>query len=135
MAPYVFVADEAYPLLHFLMNPYSGHNLPLDHELFNKRLSRCRKVVECAFGIANSKWTILSKSIDTSVELTDTIIKCICTLHNTIIDKEGMTQNHAAVSFPRSGLNWELVGRPTNNARDVREIFTAYVTNNPLVYN
>ncbi|GFO18511.1 nuclease harbi1 [Plakobranchus ocellatus] len=40
IAPYVFVADEAYPLLTFLMKPYSGSNLPLSQECFNKRLSR-----------------------------------------------------------------------------------------------
>ncbi|GFR73852.1 protein ANTAGONIST OF LIKE HETEROCHROMATIN PROTEIN 1 [Elysia marginata] len=134
MAPYVFVADEAYPLLTFIMKPYGGGNLPLSHECFNKRLSRCRKVVECAFGILNSKWSILSKCIDTRADLADNIIKCLCILHNTIIDREGVVQNLTEVSFPRSDVAWELAGRPTNNAKGVRDIFTSYFAQNPLVY-
>lgn len=134
-APYVFIADEAYPLLPFLLKPYSGKNLPNNQDYFNKRLSRCRKVVENAFGIANSKWRILSKCIETGVELADKIIKCICILHNTIIDREGMVQNLTEVSCPSKGVVWEHVGRPCNNAKDVRDIFTAYFNNNPLVYD
>lgn len=135
VAPYVFVADEAYPLLTFLMKPYSGGDLPLSQECFNKRLSRTRKVVECAFGILNSKWCILSKCIDTRVDLADSIIKCVCILHNTIIDREGMDQNLTEVVSPRSGVAWELAGRPTNNAKGVRDIFTSFFDQNPIVYS
>lgn len=41
-APYVFVGDEAYPLLPFLLKPYGGHNLSYEDNTFNQRLYRCR---------------------------------------------------------------------------------------------
>lgn len=134
VVPYVFVADEAYPLLPFLMKPYSGSNLPLEQDCFNKRLSRCRKVVECAFGILNSKWRILSKCIDTKVELADSIIKCVCILHNTIIEREGLSQNLTDVAITTTGPVWDRVGRPSNDAKGVRDIYTAYFATNPLSY-
>ena len=133
-APYVFVSDEAYPLLPNLMKPYSGSKLPLEHECFNKRLSRCRKTVECAFGIMNSKWRLLGKCIETNVDLVDHIVKCICILHNTIIDREGIDLNLCEVGVlhgPSHSIP-AASGRPLNEAKHVRDIFTAYFANNPL---
>ena len=49
--------------------------------------------MECAFGILYSKWRIISKAIDTEVELADKIVKYICVLHNTITEKEGFERH------------------------------------------
>lgn len=100
--PYVFVGDEAYPLLTYLLKPYSRRTLDADKEYFNMRLSRARRLVECAFGIITAKFRILWKPIETTPDLADKIIKCICILHNIIIDMEGIdiqneptTSNHS----------------------------------------
>ncbi|CAM4692035.1 unnamed protein product, partial [Lepidochelys kempii] len=47
--PIVILGDPAYPLMPWLMKPYTG-SLDSSQELFNCRLSKCRMVVECAFG-------------------------------------------------------------------------------------
>lgn len=52
-----------------------GNHIWLDLENFNKRISRIRKSIECAFGIAYAKWRLLSRK---------------CVLHNVIIDKKKM---------------------------------------------
>ncbi|CAH2006686.1 unnamed protein product [Acanthoscelides obtectus] len=59
------------------MKPYSGQILNPSQESFNKRLSRARKCVECAFGILFAKWRILSV-IETYKDTADSIIKAIC---------------------------------------------------------
>ena len=87
--PYIFISNEAFPSLDNLMKPHSRNQLNLESEYFNKRLSRARKTVECTFGLIFSKWRIVSKAIERSEKTTDRIIKAICVLHNTIIDKEG----------------------------------------------
>ena len=104
LAPFVIVVDEAYPLMHCLMKPYGGQNLPPAEDCFNKRLSRSRKTVECAFGILTSKWRLLTKPIETHAELVDRIIKCICVLHNVIFDKEGINHNYTEVSCENSAI-------------------------------
>ena len=82
------LGGEAYPLLPYLMKPYERDSLTDRRHSFNKRLPTARKPVECAFGILYSKWRIISKAIETEVELCDKILKGTCVLHNTIIEKE-----------------------------------------------
>lgn len=134
-APFVLIGDEAYPLLTYLLRPFSGKNLTDEQDCFNKRLSRARKTVECAFGILYAKWRLLSKSIETDVGLVNDIIKCICILHNTIIDKEGFQRHLTEVSIvskcEKTGL---VTGRPSNAAKTVRDIFVTYFSKYPISY-
>ena len=88
--PYVFVGDEAYPLTTYLMKPYSRRTLDRSKAIFNYRLSRARRIVECAFGICASKWRILDKAIETKVDTAMQIVKCIALLHSIIMDVEGL---------------------------------------------
>jgi len=90
--PFVMLGDEAYPLLSYLMRPNPRRQLTESRRLFNYRLSRGRRVVESAFGILAAKWRILNKPIETSPNMADRTVKCICVSHNTVIDREGLDE-------------------------------------------
>lgn len=57
--PYYFVADEAFPLTDHIMRPYPRRQLTNERRIYNYRISRGRKSVECAFGMMVSKFRLL----------------------------------------------------------------------------
>lgn len=48
--PFVIVGDEAFGLSQNLMRPYGGKHLSTQKKVFNYRLSRARRFIECTFG-------------------------------------------------------------------------------------
>ena len=80
--PFYFVGDEA--LQKNLMCPFPRRQLDLPKRIFNYRLSRARRTVECSFGILVKKFAQFQKSMETGLEITEIIIKSACVLHNFI---------------------------------------------------
>lgn len=132
MVPHVFIGDEAYPLLHYLLKPFNRRQLDVEKEYFNMRLSRARRVVECAFGIINAKFRILWKPIETSPHLADKIIKCICILHNIIIDKEGVNIDEEEIRQWENSHHQRQNNRPTDNAIFLRNTFKLFLCKNKI---
>ncbi|XP_022172139.1 protein ALP1-like [Myzus persicae] len=87
--PFVFVADEAFGLHKNLLRPFPGRGLTERRRTFNYRLSRARRLVECAFGILANKWRVLHTAILVQPEFTDDIIKACCILHNFVRRRDG----------------------------------------------
>ncbi|XP_020299084.1 uncharacterized protein LOC109863260 [Pseudomyrmex gracilis] len=77
--PYVFVADEAFPLSTYMMRPFSKKNVEMsdDERIFNYRVSKARKVIENIFGIMGAKWQILNSCISCSPKHAKHIIKAL----------------------------------------------------------
>ena len=131
------LGDEAYPLLSYIMRPYPRKQLTQSRRLFNCRLSRGRRVVESACGILAGKWRILNKPIEISPNMADRTIKCICVLHKTVIDREGLDEasllelQNQEDSFSTNLDEPERQVTRSNNgsnlrARRVRDAFTVY---------
>lgn len=83
--PFIFVADDAFPLCDRIMKPFSpprGRTLMDEEKIFNYRLSRARRVVENAFGILTAKFICLSRTLFCSPERAQKIVSACCILHN-----------------------------------------------------
>ncbi|KAL4153123.1 hypothetical protein QTP88_000956 [Uroleucon formosanum] len=134
--PYYFVADKAFPLKSYLMRPYSRRVLDNKKRIYNYRLSRGRKTIECAFGLMASKFKILSTPIlCVNEETISSIIRCMCVLHNFIRIKKGRAyqpQYHKETEMNMNiGMNLELENGnnnlPTrNSACGLRDYLSNY---------
>lgn len=131
VVPFVFVADEAFPLETHLMRPFPRRDLTDEKKIFNYRLSRARRQVECAFGVSSSVWRILLKPIETQPESACNIAKAVCVLHNFLINNNrqtGISQDDQEHDFsnttgcPLRSSN----SRPTGGAMAIRETFMNY---------
>lgn len=50
--PYFLIGDEGLPLEKFMMRPYARRSqLNIRQQVFNYRLCRARRIVECSFGL------------------------------------------------------------------------------------
>jgi hypothetical protein len=88
--PFVLVGDEAFALSEHVLRPYPNKNLTCLKRIFNYRLSRARRIVECTFGILANKWRIFHRPIDVKPEVCDCIIKACCVLHNYVRKNDGI---------------------------------------------
>ena len=77
--PLLVIGDPAYPLLEWMMKPYSDTGRLTRQQLnFNYRLSRARNVVENAYGQLKARWRCLLKRNDSSLQ---NVCPDCCLLH------------------------------------------------------
>lgn len=87
--PYIIVGDEAFALTSFMLRPYPrSNNLNLEQKVFNYRLSRARRIIECSFGILSARWRIFRRPLATSVENAISVVKATVCLHNFLMKKD-----------------------------------------------
>ena len=88
--PYYFVCDNAFPLQKNLMRPFPERNVTNIKRVYNYRISRARKTIECTFGMMVQKFPILLAPIKCrNYKTIVSIIKCVCILHNFVRSKDG----------------------------------------------
>jgi len=130
MLPYVILGDKAYPLTTYLMRPFPKQDLNIEKKVFNYRLSRARRCVECAFGILFSKWRFLLNELEISVENSKSLVKCACLLHNVIIEEEGLQLDDYDENMKFAETNdiicQQRANRGTNLSIDVRNTFMEF---------
>lgn len=92
--PYVIIGDAAFGISNNVMRPYARTNMTHKKKIFNYRISRARRYIECTFGIMSNKFRIFHRPLNTALPLTIKIVKASCVLHNFIRDRDGFKQEH-----------------------------------------
>ena len=137
--PHVLLGDQGYPLKEYLMRPYpTANNNDHEKEILNYRLSRVRRSIECAFGILVSKWRCLKTELQLDPSHIDTVVKCVCLLHNIVIDREGISesvlldinatiQNNVYANSDSDRTNFtRRFNRSSRRAYEIRDAFKQY---------
>lgn len=129
--PHVLLGDAACPLKPYLMRPYAKRYLSNEEEIFNYRLSRARRSIQYAFGLMSSKWRLLNNCIETHPDKANLIVKCICLLHNIVIEKDGASKaclSHLESSNYQSSINIRARANNRYSRRSdyIREAFQVY---------
>lgn len=93
--PYYFIANEAFPLLRLLMRHYPQRILDNVKWMYNYRLSRGWKTIECTFAMACEKFSVLKCPIRIrDPQNVNFVIKAACVVHNYVRNIEGIQYIH-----------------------------------------
>lgn len=74
-----------------LIRPYGQRSLNHKKRVFNYRLSRARRMVECTFGILASNGALSTPAMQLSPEKAVSFVKAACVLHNFVRVRDGYT--------------------------------------------
>ena len=85
--PYLFVADDAFPLSENCMKPYPQSSLSDRKRIFNYRLSRMRRISENVFGIWSNRFRVFTTSIALAPDKAKDITMATVVLHNMLRSK------------------------------------------------
>lgn len=125
--PFVLVGDGGYPLMNYLMRPFSLRNIENTKTIYNYQLSRARRSVECCFGIMAAKWRILQKAIETKVNTAISITKAVCILHNFVMTEDRSTfQQDINSTVTNAPISTRTQYRFSNSALQTRDILLNY---------
>lgn len=106
--PYVFVADEAFPLKDNILKPYPGsHQKGSPKRVFNYRLSRARRIVENVFGILSAVFRVLRKPMLLEPHKSENIVMACIYLHNYL--RKNQSSKH--VYSPNGSFDSEINGQ------------------------
>ncbi|KAJ8879310.1 hypothetical protein PR048_019918 [Dryococelus australis] len=76
--PFAFVGDEAFGLYKHVRRPYKGRFFPHTKSIFNYRLSRARRYIECTFGNLSNQWRISHRPLTVNIDLSTDILTACC---------------------------------------------------------
>lgn len=77
---------------------------------------------------------IIEKSIETSIDMADQIVNCLCLLQNTIINQEGFEWYLTEVSVKDRIVYWEAYKRYLNDSKALQNTFSRFFVHHSLEY-
>lgn len=133
--PFILVADEAFALYKNVLRPFPGRTLNDERRIFNYRLSRARRYIECSFGIMSEKFRVFLTSMLVEPTFAVKITKACCVLHNFVRRRDGFNFEDSLTCLMESIAERRGVGNCQSNAKDVREYFVKYVNDSSHAFS
>lgn len=92
--PVHIIGDSAFRFSNMLMKyPFTVSSSAREKH-FNYSLSKCRRVVENAFGHLKARFRRIGKGLDNHIDNVNSIVKCACVLHYFLNDHNDHINNH-----------------------------------------
>jgi hypothetical protein len=89
LVPHFFVGDEVFALNRNILRPFGGYNLSVKKKkVYNYRLYRAQRYVECAFGFLSNKWRIFQRPLNVSPNFAVDIAKACDVLQNFVCKRD-----------------------------------------------
>ena len=79
---FFLLGDDAFPLMLWLMRPYSTHSMDFKEMVFNYSIRRERTVAENAFGIQMSRFRIFQSPLQQEPPVVNRVVMTCLVLHN-----------------------------------------------------
>ena len=79
---FFLLGDDTFPLMLWLMRPYSSHSMDLKEMVFNYRIRRGRTVVENAFWILTSRFRIFQSLLQQDPLVVNRVVMACLVLYN-----------------------------------------------------
>ncbi|KAK7410158.1 hypothetical protein VNO78_00707 [Psophocarpus tetragonolobus] len=76
------VGGSGYPLLDWVLVPYTQQNLTWTQHAFNEKIGQIRRVVKDAFGRLKGRWGCLHKRTEVKLQDLPLVLGACCVLHN-----------------------------------------------------
>jgi len=124
--PYFLIGDEAFGLNTNLLRPFGGKELSQKKRIFNYRLSRARRYVECSFGILTNKWRILHRPLNVNTDFAVSIVKACVVLHNFVRERDGYNFEDTMTVLGMNDLPAQPNMQGGRAANDIRNILSDY---------
>ena len=86
---YFLLGDDAFTLMPWMVKPYNRRQLAREERIANCSISRGRRVVENAFGILVSQFTVLLGTMEQRPRVVRDIVFICVALHNMLRTYQG----------------------------------------------
>ena len=73
-------------------------------DMYNYRLTRARRMVECAFGIVCNKWRTFHRAIDVRPDFSHVTVKPCCILHSFVRQRDGFQLQDTLYECPLEAI-------------------------------